>query len=198
MMARRAPAARQAGFTLIEVLVAVAVFALLAATAYTALDALSRSAMQHRDRAAAFAAVQLGVARLDADLRQMVSRPVAAAAGTIEPALRGGSDRFEATRAGWHNPGSAPRSTLQRFGWTRSGSDLVRTAWPVTDRVAATRQRSETVLAGVKRFELRYLDAGGDWRERWPLDASVRELPRAIEVTLELEPLGRIRRLVVL
>jgi general secretion pathway protein J len=187
------------GYTLVEVLVALIVFSLLAASAYTALDALSRSASVHRERSQAFADLQLAVARLTGDLRQVVSRPVAAAAGRTEPALLGEPRRLAATRAGWSNPSGLPRSSLQRFAWRLRGSELQRIYWPVTDRVEATQAVTETVLADVTALSLRYRSPGGGWMQEWPAaEGAAASLPEAIEIVFDSRRFGRIRRVVSL
>lgn len=187
------------GYTLVEVLVAVAVFAVLSASAYVALDSLARAAEAHRDRSDDFAAVQLAVARLDNDLRQLAARPAKTADGRQAPALDGERGRLEGTRAGWTNPAGLKRSTLQRFGWQQGGSDLQRRQWPVTDRVPASTPRTETVLDDIESLRFAYRDLTGAWHDRWPVDeGAAARLPSAVEVVLTSRRFGRIRRLVVL
>lgn len=193
-----APRAITGGYTLVEVLVAVVVFGILAASAYVALDALSRAAGGHRDRSEDFGALQLAVARLDADLRQLAARPVAAPAGRTEPALAGEPRSLRATRAGWANPAGLKRSTLQRFGWQLAGSELQRLRWPVTDRAREGQVLTETVLPGVDSLAFSYREASGAWQERWPSDDALARLPAAIEVIIDTRRFGRVRRVVVL
>jgi general secretion pathway protein J len=190
---------RAGGYTLIEVIVAVTVFAFLAGAAYVALDGLSRAAMDHRERATEFGQLQTALARLDGDLRQLATRPVRGPDGRHEPALAGERNRLAATRAGWANPASQRRGSLQRISWQFSHNELQRSGWPVTDRVPATQVWSETLLEGVALVEFRYRDRQGRWRDEWPSgNDEITHLPTAIEVTLESERFGRIRRLVVL
>lgn len=186
------------GYTLVEVLVAVVVFSILAASAYVALDALSRAAGEHRDRSDAFAALQVAVARLDGDLRQLASRPVATGTGQTEPALVGQARRLAGTRSGWPNPAGVKRSTLQRFGWQLAGSDLQRVRWPVTDRVGDSQARTEVVLTDVQTLTFAYRSPTGEWLDRWPPDESLARLPSAIEVSMDTRRFGRLRRVVVL
>lgn len=192
------PGRHAAGYTLVEVLVAVVVFAVLSASAYVALDALSRAAEGHRDRSGDFGALQLAVARMDSDLRQLAARPVAGPADRSEPALVGAPRRLAGTRAGWSNPADLKRATLQRFGWQLSGSELQRIRWPVTDRVADSQASTETVLTGIESLAFSYRDTSGVWQERWPLDDAPARLPAAIEVVIDTRRFGRVRRLVVL
>lgn len=187
------------GFTLIEVLVSVLVFAILAASAYVALDGLSAAAGHHQQRSERFADIQRAVSRLDADLRQLASRPVRGPDGTLEPALAGRRGQLTASRAGWANPAEQPRSQLQRFGWSLADGTLSRTAWPVTDRLPGTPEGIEAVLTGVAGFELRYLDPVGQWHRDWPpAGQPAATLPPAVEYVFELADRGSIRRLVVL
>lgn len=190
---------RERGYTLIEVLIAVVVFGTLAGSAYVALDGLSRAAMEHRERANAFGELQLALTRLEADLRQLVSRPVRGRDGRAEPAVSGERVRLTATRAGWANPSGLRRSTLQRFSWHYSDDELVRSSWPVTDRAPTTRTMAEIVLEDASNLEFRFRGPEGRWRDHWPPEPeAVDRLPVAIEVTLESERFGRLRRLVVL
>ncbi|WP_376697373.1 type II secretion system minor pseudopilin GspJ [Wenzhouxiangella sp. EGI_FJ10305] len=192
-------ARRQAsGYTLVEVLVAVVVFGILSASAYVALDALSRAASGHRDRSEEFGALQVAVARMDADLRQLAARPVAAAAGRTEPALAGEPRSLSGTRSGWANPADTKRSTLQRFGWQLAGTELQRIRWPVTDRAADGQALTETVLPGVESLAFSYRDNAGSWQERWPPDEALAKLPSAIEVVIDTRRFGRVRRVLVL
>lgn len=187
------------GYTLVEVLIAVAVFAVLAGSAYVALDGLSRAAMEHRDRAGAFGELQLALARLDSDLRQLVSRPVRGPDGRPEPALIGERSSLLATRAGWANPSGLRRSNLQRFSWQLLDGELVRTNWPVTDRVQASRALTEAQLVGVREIGFRFRDEQGRWRDQWPIEVEgAGRLPVAIEVSLDTERFGPLRRVVVL
>lgn len=196
--APRAQFSASRGFTLLELLVAVAVFAVLAGAAYVALDRMSLAYAAHRDRAQAFQELQMAVSRLDMDLRQLATRPVRTAEG-LAPALAGGRFAFEASRAGWDNPAGLPRSTLQRFGWRVEDGRLVRRTWPVTDRVASTPVGSRALLDGVQQLELQYRDPSGQWHEQWPAAGlPPGHLPQAVEYRLELTDGRIIRRLIPL
>lgn len=184
---------RERGFTLVEVLVAVAAFGILAATAYAALDSLSEAEYVHRERSGQWRAVQMAVSRLDMDLRQLATRPTRAADGRLHPALEGDARGFTATRAGWANIADLDRSALQRFGWRVRDNTLQRLAWPVTDPVTGTPVQRTPVLPEVETLSLGYMDATGAWRETWPPDGAPERLPRAVTYALTLGD-GRVIR----
>lgn len=189
---------RQRGYTLVEVLIAVTVFSVLAGSVYLALNSLSAAAFVQRERSAELAELQLAMARLESDLRQLASRPVRGADGQLEPALFGRAEQLEGTRAGWSNPLEHGRGQLQRFGWSVDEQGLTRRAWPATDRTPRTNPVDERVGAGLQVLEFRYYGAEGRWLEQWPESASPDELPRAIRYWVETERFGRIERTVVL
>ncbi|MEE4639539.1 MAG: type II secretion system minor pseudopilin GspJ [Wenzhouxiangella sp.] len=186
------------GYTLIEVLIAVSVFAILAGSVYLALSALSEAAFVQRERSRDLADLQLTATRLEADLRQLVSRPVRRADGDLAPALAGQRARFAATRAGWINLADQRRSQLQRFGWFRQGQGLVREFQPVTDSVGGNAAQSEVVLEGVDGFELAYRSMDGSWLDQWPPEAAPDALPSAVRYRLQTARFGTIERIVVL
>jgi len=183
----------------VEVLVAVLVFAVLAASAYTALNALSRAAIAHRDHAAELAALQLSMTRLAADFRQLSHRSVRNRFGQAGPALSGTPTGLEGTRAGWANPSGLRRSQLQRFAWQFDGQDLIRLAWPVTDPALGVVPIPETIDLAVRDVRLAYRDRNGAWHDQWPPRSSGDQvLPAAVELRLDSERFGSLRRLLVL
>jgi len=187
------------GYTLIEVLVAVLVFSILAASAYTALNALSRAAIVHRDHAEQLAALQLSVARLDADLRQLSHRPTRNVLGQDQPPLRGSRVEFEGIRSGWANPNELRRSQLQRFAWQFDGNELIRLSWPVTDPAGSTLPVPEALDLEMRDLRMAYRDQGGGWHDQWPpRTATELSLPAAVEVSLDTERFGVVRRLLVI
>jgi len=187
------------GYTLIEVLVAVLVFAVLAASAYSALNALSRAAVAHRDHASELAALQLTLTRLAADLRQLSHRSVRDGFGQAGPALNGSITGLQGTRSGWSNPNELRRSQLQRFAWQFDGRELVRLAWPVTDPAPGVAPLTEALDLAVRDLRLAYRDAQGGWHDQWPpRNASDQALPAAIDLRVDTARFGALRRLLVL
>lgn len=190
---------RARGYTLVEVLVAVLVFSVLAASAYGALDGLSRAAIDQREHAEALADLQLTIARLDADLRQLTHRATRNPLGQLEPPLSGSTRGLIATRAGWGNPSALKRSQLQRFAWQYDNSVLSRLTWGVTDPAALTAPQVDVLDLDLNDFRLRFRDPAGGWHDQWPpVSGPAPALPLAVEIQLDTERFGSIRRLLVL
>lgn len=187
------------GFTLIEVLVAVAIFAALAAMAWGGLSAVLRTRGHLAAAQEDFTRSVRSVSLLERDLRAAVARGVRGNYGEPLPALRGEADRVELTRHGFAHPQDEARASLERVVYALDGRRLRRGRYAVLDRAAGSAPADTVLRDGVKSLRLRYLDAVGHWLEAWPpRDAPQDLLPRAVEFRLDVDGLGEVRRVVEL
>jgi general secretion pathway protein J len=197
------------GFSLIELLVALAVFAAMAAAAYGGLSEIARARGALAERQDRFADVVRAVSRLERDLRQAVSRPVRGnARGEQLPALAGTADRIELTRLGFANPRAEARSNLERVAYIVSDRKFQRGRYAVLDRAPESAPVLAPLLDQVDALRLRYLGTDGIWRDAWPPAELVsgtpiagppnEQLPRAVEFRVGLADLGEVRRVVEL
>lgn len=199
---------RAAGFTLLEVLIAMAIFALVATAGYTALQ--QGIAVQERlgETREDWRRLESALALLAGDLDQARDRAPRAPGREwslafqgfrdVGPAGRGGLLRF--TRGGHTSFREGPVSPYLRVAYRLREGTLYRATWPRLDAPAGGEAREAALLKGLQGVEVRYLGSGERWSERWPpRTASDGEpaagLPRALEVTLETANHGTIRRL---
>ena len=195
----------QKAFTLIEVLVAFAIFGILAAFAYGALNQTLLSAEMLGERMDRLQAIQKSIRYLSQDFLQLAPRPVRQELGdSFDPALQTDfSSEFalELTHGGWSNPVALPRGTLQRSAYRLEDDELVRYYWTVLDRTLSNEAIGVTILDGVESLLFRYLLDSGDWIEQWPPPTlpgplGLRQRPRAVEIVLTLQDEGEIRRII--
>ena len=193
------------GFTLIEVLVALAVFGVLSVMAYMALGQTLSNADMLGERMERLEAIQRAIRYLDSDLMQAAPRPVRGLLGDgYEPAIRSSfasEYALEVTHGGWTNPAGLPRGTLQRSAYRIEDGELIRYHWRVLDRTINNEPIETVLLDGVESIVFRYLTSDGEGSEQWP-PANVpgpggfRLRPRGVEIVLTLTDEGEIRRLV--
>lgn len=190
---------RSAGFTLLELLVALAIFALLGAMAFGGLNSVLRSADDTRETSEALGRMQLAFSIMQRDFLQLVDRPVRDAYGTEQPAIAVGEDgetllRF--TRLGQRNPAGLPRSSLQRVRYRLDEGALIREWWSRVDRGDEVPTGRRQILGSVETIELRFLDEKGQWQRQWPpLNQPEKTgLPAALEWRL-MTDIGEVRRL---
>lgn len=196
---------RTAGFTLLELMVAIAIFAVVATLALTGYTELQRQSEYSEQRLTRLRDVQRTVQTLTQDLEQLEPRPIREPLGdSYMPALLAVDAleyRVQLTRAGWSNTAGNPRPTLQRIGWRLDQDDVLwRDHWPTLDRTLVVEPVKLRMLDGVRSIRFRFLTPGREWVDRWPAQQAGnrddRSRPAAVEVVLELEDWGEIRRLV--
>jgi general secretion pathway protein J len=185
-----------AGFTLLELLVALAIFSLIAVMSYNGLKVVLNTQAATEIQADALAEMQKVYLLMQRDIEQVVPRPVRDEYGDEQPALTG-DDALQLTRGGWSNPAGRLRSSLQRVGYAFEDGQLVRYSWGVLDRAQDSEPQRQVLVGDVEEMTIRYLSANNEWQERWPNPLAVAEvnvpgagLPRAVEVTLEHERFG--------
>ncbi len=182
------------GFTLIEVLVAMALFAVLGVLGYRGLDSVRQAGEHVHGVATRWQEIARAVERIGRDVRQVVVRNARQSDGTVAPAWIGrpeinelaGSAQLVFTRLGGAESDTRRLAYRWRDGqldllvWTSPESPLPPKAYPLLDKV--------------RRADFAYLDSAGVWRDRWPLAGGDR-LPRALRLRLELEEGGRLERI---
>ncbi len=194
------PAGRQSGFTLIEVMLAVAITAFVAVLSYQGLSASISAQQRYEEQVTRLANIQLALTVLERDLRQAAPRSIRDAYRDWQPALSGGALEdypLRVTRRGWQNPHDFPRSDLQRVRYRLEDETLIREHWGVLDRASEDETLQELVLIeGVDHFELAFVSSeASDPLDHWPPQGADRDLlPVAVEVTIDLQGLGEIKR----
>lgn len=192
------------GFTLIEVMVALAVFGVMSLLAYLSLGQTLANADMLTARMDRLQSVQRTISYLSSELLQASPRSVRVELGSApSPALQSafGSDfSLQLTHGGWPNPAGVPRSTLQRTAYRIEESELIRYHWNVLDRTVNNVPITTVMLDEVDGLAFRFLTVSDDWVEQWPpLTAQggpVTSLPRAVEIVLVLPDEGEITRVV--
>lgn len=191
------PRQRQKGFTLIEMMLAIAIFALLSLMATQILRSILQTHQRVDDKTQQMAQIQLALALMERDISQATVRP---AADESRPNLvdfivvKGTSDEIELVHRHWANPGAIlARSSLERVKYRLRAGQLERLSFP-TPGAPISQARIVPVLHDVERFQLRFSQAGA-WQNGWYASAV---LPQAIELTVELPKYGRLRRIILL
>ncbi|MDE2234393.1 MAG: type II secretion system minor pseudopilin GspJ [Gammaproteobacteria bacterium] len=193
------------GFTLVELLVAVAIFAVIAAMAYGGLDSVIRQRERTSDVMNRLRIVQQAFEIMANDFGQLEPRPVrdplsqTPLAALISAPQNTPPVTF--TRGGWSNPLADVRSTEQRVAYELDNDKLVRLSWPELDNPAQTPPTKQYLLTEVSEFDVSFMDNNGQWQPQWPplnTDASayLAQLPKAVEIDVTLKDWGRITRII--
>lgn len=193
------------GFTLIEVLVALAIFGVMAAIAYTALGLTLSNAEMLGDRMDRLQSIQRTMRYLGNDLSMAAPRPVRDELGDgFIPAVSvtaANEYALAVTHGGWANPAGLPRSTQQRSVYVLDEDRLLRVYYTVLDGTYSNAPISTEILDGVIALEFRLIQDNGEVTTEWPPvgasgPAAFTMRPRAVEIILTLENEGELRRII--
>jgi general secretion pathway protein J len=195
---------RQAGLTLIELLVAVAIFAILSGIAYRALTVVleSRGRIEQENRK--WRELAIFLARLEQDIATAVPRPIRSAGDTIAPAFVGNAGGLRV------NEGTVmlTRTALsvepehveppRRLGYRLRGNVVELMTWNALDQGPREEPRIVVALRDVKEMQVSYVERSGQRLAAWPPPGApdmIATLPSGVEVSLTLLSGERITRL---
>jgi general secretion pathway protein J len=196
---------RTRGFSLIEVMIAVAIFAVVAAIAYRGLGSVVRTRAALQETEQKLHSLTRALNLLEKDLSQAQMRSIRSGAGVLEPALLGDASSLRvstlavaAASAGVH---FAPVRVQHVFGPNR----WLRSSRAVLDAAPNTAESTRIQLESVSRVELSYFDQNLQPSGVWPPAAARNDpnfdldtLPRAVELRFTVPGAGQIRRLILI
>jgi general secretion pathway protein J len=200
---------RQPGFTLLELLVATAVFAVTSVLAYGGLRAVLTADSVTGEAGERLGRLQVAFSMMGRDFEQVVPRAWRDEYGYWAPPLR-------------HDPGAVPRqvelvtaggrglagTALTRVAWSLRDGVLYRASWAIVDGSGSRPDSLIPVLGDpdrpeaerVQAMEVRMLSRNESGRlaeDAWPpprTPEGAAPLPRGVEVVLDVAGVGRVVR----
>lgn len=188
------------GFTLLEILVALFIFTIIAMIMVGALHTVLTTQSVTEKNAARFNQLQMAITIISRDLEQIIDRPIINPAGTKENALIGTNNDLRFTHSGNANPnGELVRSTLQRTHYFSRNRTIIRESWPELDITRDSTSAQRELLTDIDELSFEYLDQNGKFQHTWPPQGqSQANLPYAVRITLSLKTLGKVSQLYVI
>lgn len=202
---------RQRGFTLLELLVAMFIAAVMFAIGYGAINQAVNNNGALTEQQARLKEVQTAMRVMEQDVVQLAPRPVRQTLGDgWLPALIGQADPetqpiLQLTRGGWNNPNGVQRPGLQRVAYFLEKNTLRREYWNVLDPTVQDTTQKRDLLTHVKAVTFRFMDVNRTWQTQWPTtgasgglaqETTLRSRPIAIEITVETEDWGKLVRII--
>lgn len=187
------------GFTLIEVLVAIAIFASLSVSAYMVLAQVQRSNQISIEKSERLKAIQRAMVIIDNDFRQIALRQFRTngedASDQIivwgEGVINSEDKGLMFTRLGWQNPQQMfPRGEVTKVGYRVIEGTLERVWWRYPDTAVSDEGVVTPLLEDVEKIEVKFYRKEG-WSETWQQSLT---LPKAIAFIVHLKDYGEIER----
>ena len=182
----------QQGFTLLEILIALAIFAIMSMMAYAGLAAILDARASTVPRAQQLAELQTTLYLLNEDLSQIINRSIRDEFGTTEPAFSVGHGNeivvFTRTVPSWSN--DAGTNSLLRVSYSLEKDVLYRQVWSLPDRTQQTEFRRRKLMTA-KSVVLTKYDPS---TQTWESFTGGGGIPTALDISFNLDGLGTIHR----
>ena len=186
----------QTGFTLFELVIAVAIFMVMGAIAYPGLTNMARTGNIIGETNQQLSELQFAVTYLSRDWIQVSPRKVRNRYGDEESNVVIENNRITFTRGGRSNLTGQKRSQLQRVQYRLVDNTLVREHWLSLDQGIEEDPFASVLLRDVESFEIHLIDSNEKKIETWPTISSVGfGSPIALSFTLEIAKMGAINRI---
>ncbi len=192
------------GFTLIEILIALAVFAILATITTSVLYNAFTTRSRVNEQSDRLNELQLAISLIQQDTSQTVERPIRSNEMQLLPAFIGQTHYLEFTRDGDVNPGSIEkRSTLKRIAYVCQQGTLIRRTWNSLDITNTKNYEDKRLLNRLTHCHFGYLNQSlqilPEWREQAvSLNQHKEPFPKAIQFNMTLQDQGEINLIFIL
>jgi len=199
---------KQQGFTLLEVMMAIAIFAVIALGCWQVLDRVITTKSHLEQQSIQLRELQRALWLLARDIRSIVNRPIRNDIGEQEAAVTTLISGYALllTRDGWPNPLGEKRSTMQRVAYQaeldeNGNNSLFRYYWPVLDQAPNTEPQRQVIIENIDYFEVQFIDNQGNTSFHWPEKSdnenktSDHIIPAGIRIRLDVSHYGEIERI---
>jgi len=157
-----------AGFTLLEVLIALVVFAVLTLIAYQGLSRIADTKVRLDAEAQHWRAYSLVLDRFDEDATQVMARSWRDEGGTLQPPVRGGAEAVNAGQPALELIRAARGRDPYHVAYRLQQGQLQLLQWDSLDLAPRAKPQVYRLMDDVTRFEVWFLDANNVWQPNWP------------------------------
>jgi general secretion pathway protein J len=189
---------KQAGFTLPEILIALAVFSILSVLLMTALSSVIGSQQKTEEKAQRLRDMQMGLLVFSRDVSQAIARSTLNFKGVPVAPFVGDATSFSFTHMGYANfNNNLPQSNLQRVQYSIKENTLVRTSWDYLDLAPKSTSHQRELIEHVEKINFQFIDDQGRMHDEWDLQTAV-TIPRGILMTLTIDKWGTMSQVFVI
>lgn len=184
------------GFTLFEMVIAVAIFMVMGAIAYPGLTHMAKTGQVINESNQRMSELQSAMTYLSRDWMQVSARKIRNRYGDEESNVVIDENRIAFTRGGRSNLTGQLRSQLQRVQYRLVDKKLVREHWLSLDQGIEEEPFVSVLMNEVDFFEIHFIDSAESKIETWPAVGSFNTgKPIALSFSLEMNDIGRIKRI---
>jgi general secretion pathway protein J len=189
---------RNQGFTLLEVLIAIAIFSVVSLASFTIFDTVLRGDESSKLRSDRQNELQRAFFLIERDVMQIAKRslringeaPSNVFIQTADDSFLADNQAMAFVRNGWTNPGLLlPRSDMQSVAYRLEENTLERLHYNFVDAVVGQEPKIRPLITNISDLSFEFYD-GQNWQTKW----SGNSLPLAIAIEIETDDFGYLRR----
>ncbi|MBY0379998.1 MAG: type II secretion system minor pseudopilin GspJ [Burkholderiales bacterium] len=190
------------GFTLIEVMIAIMIFAIISVISYRIISALLITKQVVTNAQNKWGNLAHSINRISTAMNSAIPLVVRDTDGMVIPAVLGKNklqqqfdSQLELTMSGKIGDPVYGTSPPRRVGFRFIKGTLYEVSWPVLNRVITTNPRVDVLLNNVALFTVNFLYPDKEWRDTWPLDnTNITQLPTGIKIDIQMNSGEKIMR----
>ncbi|MBK8452517.1 MAG: type II secretion system minor pseudopilin GspJ [Thiofilum sp.] len=197
-LSQSSPLSKQTGFTLIEVLIALSIFAVISVMSYQALNTLIFTEQQSRNALTTLTEVQRAIMMWERDLRQVAPRAITNDFNATEPSMRTGEGfLLELTTNNYYDWSGKRGHTLQRIRYRFNEGKLLREVWVYPDYTRNTEPQTLILLDNLINSSIEVIEANANQSETNAENTGILANSNAVSLIIEHRQLGIITRTIV-
>ena len=173
---------RQKGFTLLELVIAMAIFTLLGLASWKLFDGVLRVQQGTAAHERELRSLQRAMAVIERDVMHVTEQPLL---------LR--HNVLQLQRSNWRNPLDQPRSGRQTLTYRLDKGVL----WRDSQAEGAQTVQRQRLLGNVRQLRWRVYDSGAGWSSDWASGPGIKT-PMALEVLVTVGRFEAVRRVLLL
>lgn len=186
------------GFTLLEVLIAIAIFSVISMASFSIFETVLNSDTVTKERTERINELQRGFLIIERDVLQIARRSVrlygeAPQSGFLHTDIESYSGSEQAiafVRHGWTNPGLLlPRSDMQSVAYQLNENTVERIHFNFVDAVLGEEPKVRPLISKVESLSFEFYDG-----KKWQKTRQENTLPQAIAIEIDTTDYGIIRR----
>lgn len=188
---------RQAGFTLLEILIALAVFSVVTLISYKGLESVAQTRAALDKEARHWRDLSLVLDRMEEDVSQTVERPWRDQGGVEQAAMRGTNKPERSSEYPLELIRTDRNRDAFHVAYRLQEGRLELLLWNALDLGPREEPQVHRLLDNIQSFTVTFLDAGGQWQPSWP-PAGNKSVPRGVKVVLTLSDNSTVQRIYTL
>jgi len=186
------------GFTLIEVLLAMSIFAIISLASFSIFDGVAQSEVSSKEKMLRLNELQRALLVIERDFLQIAYRsvriegeaPTSDFIFSDDGGFFSDEQSIAFVRSGWTNPGLLiPRSDLQAVVYRLEDKTLEKLHYNFVDAVVGEEPRVRKLIKDVIAFEVKYF-----YQNKWQKEIVAKQLPQAVNISIETEDFGKLSR----